>query len=187
MFKLYERGLSSRGCNDAASLALKTSMALGLVLVLCAAILLAPTQAHAAVGPIVQTDAGQVQGFFRNGVAEFLGIPYAAPPVSTDPTARPCSRTNLRWCPPVAHARWTGVLRAAAYAPICAQIETLGVFAGPANANEDCLYLNVFTPNVRGNRKLPVIFWIHGGGNIDGETRGYDGSKMALKGQTVVV
>ncbi len=74
-----------------------------------------------------------------------------------------------------------------AYAPICAQITTLGVFAGPANNNEDCLYLNVFTPNLDPSARLPVIVWIHGGGNLDGETPGYDGSKMAADGKTVVV
>ena len=62
-----------------------------------------------------------------------------------------------------------------------------GVFAGPANNNEDCLYLNVFTPNLDPSAKLPVIVWIHGGGNIDGEAPGYDGSKMASDGKTVVV
>ena len=146
-------------------------------------------------GPIVQTTQGRVQGFRTEGITEFLGIPFAAPPISTDPSATPCSPNNLRWCPPVAHAPWLGVRQATAYAPICAQIETLGVFAGPANNNEDCLYLNVFTPNLGGHQenekenegKLPVIFWIHGGGNLDGETPGYDGSKMALEGRTVVV
>jgi para-nitrobenzyl esterase len=185
MFNLSRRRLSALLCDHAARAALRISMMLGLVL--CAAMLLAPTQARAAVGPIVQTKQGKVQGFLQNGVAEFLGIPYAAPPISTNPTAEPCSRTNLRWCPPVAHAPWKAALQATAYAPICAQIVTLGAFAGPANNNEDCLYLNVFTPNVGGDRKLPVIFWIHGGGNLDGETPGYDGSKMALKGRTVVV
>jgi hypothetical protein len=81
--------------------------------------------------PIVATQAGPVQGFFSEGVAHFLGIPYAAPPVG-----------NLRWRP-------NDVLKATEYAPICALIETLGVFSGPANNNEDCLYLNVFTPTLR--------------------------------------
>lgn len=88
-------------------------------------------------GPIVQTTQGRVQGFRTEGITEFLGIPFAAPPISTDPSATPCSPNNLRWCPPVAQAPWLGVRQATAYAPICAQIETLGVFAGPANNNED--------------------------------------------------
>ena len=59
--------------------------------------------------------------------------------------------------------------------------------------NEDCLYLNIFTPDLgshddgRGRGKLPVIVYIHGGGNIEGESTGYDGSKMARQGHTVVV
>jgi para-nitrobenzyl esterase len=142
-------------------------------------------------GPVVQTAEGPVRGFVKDGVYEFLGIPYAAPPVSTDPTAAPCSPTNLRWCPPVKHARWTEVLNATAYAPICAQTNEFGVFAGPPNDNEDCLYLNVFTPKLResGRResgRLPVIVWIHGGGNVDGETPGYDGSRLAAEGTVVV-
>jgi para-nitrobenzyl esterase len=132
--------------------------------------------AAAAPGPLVGTQEGIVQGFISNGVAEFLGVPYAEPPVGT-----------LRWKPPKNHAPWSGVLKTQAYAPICALITTLGVFSGPANNNEDCLYLNVFTPNLDPSAKLPVIVWIHGGGNVDGETPGYDGSKMASDGKTVVV
>lgn len=126
--------------------------------------------------PVVATHEGPVQGFISNGVAEFLGIPYAEPPVG-----------NLRWRPPVDHKPWTHVLQATQYAPICALITTLGVFSGPPNNNEDCLYLNVFTPDLNPSAKLPVIVWIHGGGNVDGETPGYDGSKLALQGRTVVV
>jgi para-nitrobenzyl esterase len=151
--------------------ALKSSAALAMML--CAAALISP--AHAAGGPTVKTTAGKVQGFAVNGVYEFLGIPYAAPPVG-----------NLRWRPPVAHAAWSQTLQATAYGPICAQVTTLGVYSGPANNNEDCLYLNVFTPLPKAGQNLPVIFWIHGGGNYDGETPGYDGSKMAAQGTVVV-
>ena len=137
-------------------------------------------------GPVVQTAEGPVRGFIKDGVYEFLGIPYAAPPISTDPTAAPCSPANLRWCPPVRHERWTEVLNATAYAPICAQTNEFGVFAGPPNDNEDCLFLNVFTPKLRESGRLPVIVWIHGGGNVDGETPGYDGSRLAAEGTVVV-
>ena len=138
-------------------------------------------------GPVVQTAHGPVQGMLKNGVNEFLGIPYGTPPVSTDPAAAPCSPTNLRWCPPVEHARWTEVRDATAYGPICAQTNEFGVFAGPPNDNEDCLYLNVFTPKLgKSGRPLPVIVWIHGGGNVDGETPGYDGSRLAAQGTVVV-
>src|SRR5579872_1821858 len=97
----------------AARLALKTSLALGTAL--CAAGPLA-MPAHAGPGgPIVATTKGKVQGFVINGVSEFLGIPYAKPPIG-----------NLRWRPPVAHSPWLGVRQATAFAPICAQISLLG-------------------------------------------------------------
>jgi carboxylesterase family protein len=81
-------------------------------------------------GPVVRTAQGPVRGFETTEpttgkeVYEFLGIPYAAPPVSTDPRAAPCSPNNLRWCPPVAHAPWSQVLDATQYGPICLQTTT---------------------------------------------------------------
>ena len=125
---------------------------------------------------VVETKEGPVQGFTSNGVSKFLGIPYAEPPVG-----------DLRWRPPKDHAPWTNVLKATEFAPICALVTTLGVFSGAPNNNEDCLYLNVFTPDLNPSARLPVIVWIHGGGNVDGETPGYDGSKLAAQGKTVVV
>jgi len=66
----------------------------------------------------------------------------------------------------------------------------LGVFAAPTSITEDCLYLNVFT-TAEGHNSKPVIVWIHGGGNFDGESNDYDGSKLATGGSigtpTVVV
>jgi len=126
--------------------------------------------------PVVNPPAGPVQGINNNGVYEYLGIPYAQPPVGA-----------LRWQPPQPHSSWTQTLDATHFGPTCAQITTLGVFAGPANANEDCLYLNVFTPKVNTAGTLPVLVWIHGGGNVDGESNDYDGSKLAAQGPAVVV
>jgi para-nitrobenzyl esterase len=95
---------------------------------------------------------------------------------------------DLRWRPPVAAKSWTGVRRATQFGSACAQVTTLGAFAGPANDNEDCLTLNVFTPDrVAASAKLPVIVWIHGGGNMDGASRDYDASRLATVGKTVVV
>lgn len=127
--------------------------------------------------PIVPTDKGRVRGYFSEaGVATFLGIPYAKPPVG-----------NLRWRPPEAPSPWSNTLETKQFSPICAQITTLTVFAGPINYNEDCLYLNVFTPNTKPNRKLPVLVWIHGGGNFDGEANDYDPTKLVIQGNLVVV
>jgi Carboxylesterase family len=104
--------------------------------------LTAPALANPLTPYPVQTKQGPVQGFAKNGVTEFLGIPYAAPPVG-----------NLRWMPPVEHAPWSNVLQATAYGPTCAQITTLGVFAGPANNNADCVFLNIFTPAMNGETR----------------------------------
>ena len=126
--------------------------------------------------PRVETRQGQVEGFTARGVEEFLGIPYAAPPVG-----------ELRWRPPAPAAPWTGVRQSKSFGPACAQVTTLGVFAGPATANEDCLTLNVFTPKLGAAAKAPVIVWIHGGGNVDGASSDYDASRLASLGKTVVV
>jgi para-nitrobenzyl esterase len=91
--------------------------------------------------------------------------------------------------PPQPAARWHGVRDATQFGNICLQVTTLGPFAGPANANEDCLYLNVYSPSIHpeGDQLAPVLVWIHGGGNVDGGSTDYDGSKMATQGNTVVV
>jgi para-nitrobenzyl esterase len=134
--------------------------------------------AHPASDTRVHTAEGAVQGFIQDGIAEFRGIPYAAPPVG-----------SLRWRPPEPHAAWSGVREATQFGNICLQVTTLGPFAGPANADEDCLFLNVYSPDVHpeSNELLPVIVWIHGGGNVDGGSNDYDGSKLASQGHVVMV
>jgi para-nitrobenzyl esterase len=132
-------------------------------------------------GPIVNTAEGPVRGVVNNRVYEFLGIPYAAPPVGA-----------LRWMPPQPVERWEEPLDATHYANTCPQVTEFGVFAGPSSITEDCLYLNVFTTGLRHNgHRNPVLVWIHGGGDVDGESNDYDGSKLATGGPsgtpTVVV
>lgn len=143
-----------------------------------AAMLLAGVAASYGATPLVKTDKGDVRGFVTDGVARFYGIPYAKPPVG-----------KLRWKPPVEADAWKKPLDATSFGPQCLQVTTLGPFAGPQNANEDCLYLNVYAPAgaLGAGNKLPVIVWIHGGGNVDGASDAYDGSKMARDGKTVVV
>jgi para-nitrobenzyl esterase len=145
----------------------------------------APMAAVDKTGPVVKTAEGPVTGLLRNGVYEFLGIPYAAPPVG-----------KSRWMPPQPVAKWKEPRDATHFGSICAQSTTLGVFAGPASVDEDCLYLNVFTTKLgKGETPasggLPVLVWIHGGGNVDGTAADYDGSKLATGGPlgvpTVVV
>ena len=129
----------------------------------------------ASPAPVITPPAGPVQGVKSSGYYQYLGIPYAQPPVGP-----------LRWQPPQPFPAWSQLRSATQFGPTCAQITTTGVFASPSN-NEDCLYLNVFTPDPRPSRNLPVLVWIHGGGNYDGESNDYDASKLAIQGQLVVV
>ena len=120
------------------------------------------------------TAEGPVEGVASNGVTRFLGIPYASPPVG-----------SLRWMPPQPVVKWTAPRAANKFGPTCAQVTTLGPFAGPANSREDCLYLNVFTADTKAKR--PVLVWIHGGGYFDGASNDYDAAKLVTRGKLVVV
>jgi para-nitrobenzyl esterase len=125
-----------------------------------------------ASSPIVTTEDGEIHGVRHNGVREFLGIPYAAPPVR-----------NLRWRPPEAHVPWKTVLQAGRPGPSCPQ-----VFPGAqaTTGTEDCLFLNIYAPDAPRNG-LPVMFWIHGGAFIFGSGTTYDGSTLARKHKFIVV
>lgn len=135
--------------------------------------LLCGLAASAAAAPVSTAD-GPVAGAAKDGVMRFLGIPYAKPPIGP-----------LRWMPPQPAAKWTAVRNASKFGPTCAQVTTLGPFAGPPNTNEDCLYLNVFTGDVKAKR--PVLVWLHGGGYFDGASNDYDPTKLVTRGHLVVV
>ncbi len=127
----------------------------------------------AAGGPVRGTASGPVRGLANGMVDEFLGIPYAAPPVGA-----------LRWQPPQPAAGWSGVRDATQFAPHCPQPP--GPF-GQASTSEDCLYLNVFTPTHRRNGShFPVMVWIHGGALVTGESNDYDPTALVAEGVTVV-
>ncbi len=135
----------------------------------------APNAAHAAKvagSPIVHTQDGAVRGVAEAHVRRFMGIPYAAPPVG-----------NLRWEPPAPHKPWKNVLDASKPANSCAQMNFAGI---RVRGSEDCLALNVYTPNPAGTG-LPVMVWIHGGTFLVGSGSSYDGSKLAERGHIVVV
>jgi len=126
--------------------------------------------AAGADGPVAATANGAVRGLASGAVDEFLGIPYAAPPVGA-----------LRWQPPQPAASWSGVRDATQFAPHCPQVA--GPF-GEASTSEDCLYLNVFTPT--GGGRHPVMVWIHGGALVSGESNDYDPTALVADGVTVV-
>ncbi len=146
---------------------------MGLRDALLAAVLCCAALAGAQAATVTTAD-GPVEGQRRNNVEHFRGLPFAAPPVGP-----------LRWMPPQPNAKWTQPRQARRFGPTCAQVTTLGPFAGPANSNEDCLYLNVFSPDLKA--KLPVLVWIHGGGYFDGASNDYDATRLAARGKLVVV
>ena len=123
---------------------------------------------------------GTLQGSTVAGtnVRAFLGIPFAAPPVG-----------KLRWQPPQPVHPWQGVRKAVAFGPRCMQRRVYSdmVFRdkGPS---EDCLYLNVWTPAHSAAQRLPVMFWIYGGGFQAGATSEprQEGMNLAKKGVVVV-
>ena len=87
----------------------------------------------------------------------------------------------LRWQPPQPAASWSGVRDATQFAPHCPQLA--GPF-GLASTSEDCLYLNVFTPEA--GARHPVMVWIHGGALVTGESNDYDPTQLVEHGVTVV-
>lgn len=110
-----------------------------------------------------------------------LGIPYAAPPVG-----------DLRWQPPALPVPWQEVLAAVSFGPICAQSSTCFPGFGSTSSNEDCLYLNVFTPEnqdlKRGQEhRIPVMVFIHGGGFACGSSNDYNPTSLVNDGQVVFV
>lgn len=128
---------------------------------------------------IVRTEEGPLSGLETNRMREFLGIPYATPPVG-----------NLRWRPPQPHAPWDEPLDAVRFGNTCPQNQDINGFATPSD-HEDCLFLNVFTP-VLGDggdddAGRPVMVWIYGGGLNEGESNDYDPSDLVKRGGVVFV
>ncbi len=128
----------------------------------------------------VSTTLGTVRGTWHGGVARFAGIPYAAPPVG-----------DLRFRPPTAPAPWGGVRPAGSFGPVAPQNPSLmeALFGGDAEQwDEDCLYLNVWTPDPTPAEALPVMVWIHGGGFEmgSGSSPLYDGTSFAQDGVVLV-
>jgi para-nitrobenzyl esterase len=124
---------------------------------------------------VVRTHDGLVKGLRTTLAREFLGIPYAAPPVGA-----------LRWRPPKPAAHWRGVRLAKKTGANCAQTGSLGTGVLQTSTVENCLFLNVYTPR-SARPGLPVMVWIHGGGFTGGAGSIYDGAVIAKKGHVIVV
>ncbi len=144
--------------------------------------LVAITMPGAAMAQQVRVAGGALEGTRLTGttpIDAYFGIPYAAPPVAA-----------LRWQPPRPVSRWSGVRRADAFGMRCMQQPLFADmrFRSPG-IGEDCLTLNVWTPTrPKPGVRLPVLFYIHGGGAVagDGSELRYDGAAMARQGIVVV-
>lgn len=116
-------------------------------------------------------------------VQVYLGIPFAAPPTG-----------DLRWQPPQPPGVWDGVRPAQEFADSCVQELTrsrppwTAAFMVQGEADEDCLYLNVWTAASGAADRRPVLVYIHGGGFNEGSgsVATYDGTRLAQKGLVVV-
>lgn len=152
-------------------------------------------QGTSANVPTVRAGGETLLGIAFDGASQgavFKGIPFAAPPVNA-----------LRWAAPQAHRARPGAQSARQFAAACYQgdynaawyARVMKAFgANPATFvnppfSEDCLYLNVWTPDLNAAAKLPVMVWIHGGANVSGWSfePDYMGRNLALKGRVVVV
>ena len=127
-----------------------------------------------------KTESGVVEGKTTDDgtVQEFLGVPFAAPPVG-----------DLRWREPQPVNPWKGVRPAKEFSAHCVQGPVFGDMKFlDSGSSEDCLYLNVWSPKPAPKEKLPVMVWIYGGGFQAGATSEprQNGEFLARKGVVVV-
>jgi para-nitrobenzyl esterase len=135
--------------------------------------------------PEVRIDSGAIRGLFagaKKDVRVYKGIPYAAPPAG-----------ERRWKPPQPVSPWQGVRDCFEFGAACPQripalFGSIPELAIHAPFREDCLFLNVWAPAEGKFPKLPVLYWIHGGGFVMGAASQplYDGEELARLGCIVV-
>ncbi|MEU1009944.1 carboxylesterase family protein [Streptomyces sp. NPDC005890] len=132
-------------------------------------------------GPVVSTPHGAVRGRYEHGIAVFRGIPYAAPPFGP-----------RRFRPPQPPEPWDGVRNAGAFGPTAPKPPYSEAFArylsDPVIPGDDCLNLNVWTPEPGPGARLPVLVWLHGGALTRGSSAVpvYDGRNFARDGVVCV-
>ncbi len=136
---------------------------------------------------VVSVAQGRLRGVWRGELWSFSGIPYARPPVGP-----------LRWRAPQPHEAWDGVRDASSFGPIAPQPPPVAGITSPSDPassepqSEDCLSLNVWTPELRDDSARPgrpVMVWIHGGGFTSGSGSVflYRGGELVRRGDVVVV
>ena len=141
-----------------------------------------PAQSSSSTAPLtatVEVTGGTIRGTAgADGLKQYHGIPYAAPPVG-----------DLRWAPPAPPASWTGTRDASRPGPLCMQpLSQGGAFYGQTDVNmdEDCLTLNVWTRAQTREAALPVMVWIHGGALVTGGGAAYPGELLTSGGVVLV-
>lgn len=158
-----------------------------LMLVLCMVTCMASAQDIVITGskvPVIETENGPVRGYIHDDMHIYKGIPYAQAKrfeAATNPT------------------KWDAVRSTTMYGPVAPLINPTTTIQDESEfvfdhdwgfPNEDCLSLNVWSPNVSDGKAKPVLFWIHGGGFTSGsshELPSYDGENLAKTGDVVVV
>ncbi len=147
----------------------------------CDLVLLLLTTAPAICAPLqdpITLTSGPITGTIISGVHVYKGIPYARPPLGP-----------LRWHEPLPPEPWTEPRAMTASGPSCPQADSpLDRDKQTLNQSEDCLYLNVWTPARSTEERLAVMFWIHGGGLVQGSGSKpfYEGTNLARRGTVVV-
>lgn len=132
------------------------------------------------VSGTVEVDGGWIRGLESDGIAAFLGVPYARAPLGP-----------LRWQAPQRVEPWSGVRAAVEPGPIAPQPPSApgtSLTGDPVQQSEDCLHLSIWTPALDESRR-PVMVWIHGGGFVTGTAGSllYRGDELARRGDVVVV
>lgn len=142
-----------------------------------AAVSLAACATRAEANPLVMTEAGRIEGERIGAVTVFRAVPFAAPPLGA-----------LRWRAPQRAAAWSGLRPVGAFAPRPVQNGESLPGAADEAMSEDCLYLNVWTPEASRDARLPVMVWIYGGGFSNGSASipAYHGDALARRGVVVV-
>ncbi len=137
---------------------------------------------------VVTTNYGKLKGSLVDNVGIFKGIPYAAP-----------SDGDNRFLPPTPLQKWEGILETKEWGPKSFQLpmnlppealKQMKLDEGRANEmDENCQSINIWSPSIKSDKKLPVMFWCHGGGFVSGSGSGsvFDGYNMAKSGDVVIV